>query len=199
MRKGNRTTKARATHVCPWQIVFTFDNFLRPLLHNTDTLFGPYVRPGMTVLDVGCGAGFNALGLARLVGASGRVIAADLQSEMLRMVETKAAKAGFSDRIRLHRCEAGRIGVSDTVDFALAFWMVHEVPEAHAFLNEVAGLLRSGGALFIAEPLFHVSRMRFEQTVKEAVSAGLQLSVRPKVGFSRAAVLAKPASEPGRG
>ena len=85
------------------------------------------------------------------------------------------------------------------MDFVLAFWMVHEVPDARAFLNEVAGLLRPGGALFIAEPLLHVSRKRFEQTIKETVSAGLQLSVRPKVSFSRAAVLAKPAGEPGCG
>ena len=42
-------------HVCPWQIVRLFDNFLRPLVHNPRKLFGPYVRKGMTVLDIGCG------------------------------------------------------------------------------------------------------------------------------------------------
>ena len=199
MTNESQTTEAKASHVCPWWIVFTFDNFLRPLLHDTDKLFGAYVGPGMTVLDVGCGAGFTALGLARLVGADGRVIAADLQSEMLEMAGAKAAKAGLSGRIRLHQCEAGRIGVGDTVDFVLAFWMLHEVPDARAFLDEVAGLLRSGGALFIAEPRLHVSRVRFEQTIEEAVSAGLRLSARPKVGFSRTAVLTKPVGEPGSG
>jgi ubiquinone/menaquinone biosynthesis C-methylase UbiE len=197
MRNESRTTEANASHVCPWWFVFTFDNFLRPLLHDTDKLFGPYVGPGMTVLDVGSGAGFTTLGLARLVGANGRVIAADLQSEMLKMTEAKAAKAGLSDRIRLHQCEASRIGVSDPLDFALAFWMLHEVPNARAFLNEVAGLLRSGGSLFIVEPRGHVSRKCFEQTIREAVAVGLRLAARPKVRFSRAAVLAKSAGMPG--
>ena len=149
----------------------------------------------MTVLDVGCGAGFTTVGLARLVGADGCVIAADLQSEMLKMAEAKAAKAGLSDRIRLHQCAANRIGVSDTVDFALAFWMLHEVPDARAFLDEVASLLRSDGSLLIIEPRGHVSHDRFEQTIEEGVSAGLRLSARPKVRFSRAAVLKKVLAE----
>lgn len=64
--------------ICPWQIVPLMDNFLRPLIHNPRKLFGPYVRIGMTVLDVGCGAGFASLGLADLVGEEGLVISSDL-------------------------------------------------------------------------------------------------------------------------
>ena len=53
--------------VCPWQIAPLMDNAIRPLIHNPRRLFSPYIRPGMTVLDVGCGAGFASLGLAGLV------------------------------------------------------------------------------------------------------------------------------------
>lgn len=42
-------------HVCPYDAVEWFDNLLRPLVHNADKMFGPFVKPGMTVLDVGCG------------------------------------------------------------------------------------------------------------------------------------------------
>ena len=38
---------------------------------------------GMTVLDVGCGMGFFSIGLAKLVGDKGCVIAADVQPKML--------------------------------------------------------------------------------------------------------------------
>jgi cyclopropane fatty-acyl-phospholipid synthase-like methyltransferase len=38
-------------------------------------MLGPYVKPGMTVLDVGCGMGFFSIGMARMVGDEGRVIA----------------------------------------------------------------------------------------------------------------------------
>jgi len=177
--------------VCPWQHVRTFDNLLRPLIHNPRKLFGLYVRPGMTVLDAGCGAGFASLGLARLVGNGGVVIAADLQPEMLRMVTQRAAKAGLGHRIRTHRCQADRIGVQDRLDFAVAFWMVHEVPDRRAFLQEVLDLLKPGGHLFIAEPKLHTSDPEFEQTIREAQELGFRVSKRPGVRFSRAVLLQK--------
>ncbi|MCK4546967.1 MAG: class I SAM-dependent methyltransferase [Candidatus Eisenbacteria sp.] len=183
------TQIATEHHVCPWQRVRHIDNFLRPLLHNPRKLFEPYVRQGMRVLDLGCGGGFASLGLARLVGEDGLVIAADLQPEMLRMVEEKAARAGLSERIRVHRCEADRVGVRDKLDFVLAFWMVHELPDTPAFFREMLGQLGPGGALFIAEPKFHVSRRDLEHAVQEAQDAGFIVSGRPSVRFSRAVVL----------
>jgi ubiquinone/menaquinone biosynthesis C-methylase UbiE len=178
-------------HVCPWHHVSTFDNLLRPLFHNPRKLFGPYVHQGMTVMDVGCGRGFASLGFAQLVGETGLVIAADLQPEMLEMVKQRAAKAGLSDRIRLHRCEADRIGVQAELDFALAFWMFHEVPDGRACLEEIFALLKPGGRLFIVEPKMHTSRSDFEHAVDEAREIGFTVSERPRVLLSRAAVLVK--------
>jgi len=66
--------RAHAGQVCPSYQVLRFDNALRRILYNPARMFGPYVRPGMTVMDVGCGAGFNCLGLARLVGDTSEVI-----------------------------------------------------------------------------------------------------------------------------
>ena len=154
--------------VCPWQIVHLFDNFLRPLVHNPKKLFGSYVRTGMTVLDIGCGRGFSSLGLARLVGEDGLVIAVDLQPQMLDMVKERAAKAGLSNRIRIHCCAANRIGIRGKIDFAVAFFMLHEVPDARNFLRELFTLLKPGGRLFIAEPKIHVSQHYFERIVQEA-------------------------------
>ena len=130
--------------VCPWQLAPIIDNRLRPLVHNPEKIFAPYVTRGMTVLDVGCGAGFASLGLARLVGEEGLVIAADLQSKMLRMVKERAIKAGLSERIRIHLCSPERIGVREELDFAVAFFMMHEVPDVRAFLEEIYVLLKTG-------------------------------------------------------
>ena len=44
--------------VCPWQLAPLIDNRIRPLIHKPEKLFAAYVVGGMTVLDVGCGAGF---------------------------------------------------------------------------------------------------------------------------------------------
>jgi len=178
--------------VCPWRMAPTIDNFLRPLIHNPRKLFGPYVKPGMTVMDVGCGGGFASLGLARLVGNEGLVISADLQREMLEIVQERAMKMGLAGRIRIHLCEANRIGVRDNLDFAVALFMVHEVPNSKAFLEEIFTLLVPGGKLFIAEPIIHVSRSDFERTVQEAVLTGFEKYRRPAIRIGRAVVLEKP-------
>lgn len=177
--------------ICPWQIVPLFDNFLRPRIHNPRRLFRPYVRFGMTVLDVGCGAGFASLGLAELVGDEGMVIAADIQPEMLDFVKKRAAKAGLGNRIRTHRCESNRIGVEEELDFAVAFFMIHEVPDANAFLEELYNLLKTGGLFFLTEPIIHVSKQKFEQVVQKAQSVGFAEIRRPAVRFGRAVLLEK--------
>ena len=178
-------------HVCPWQCVHHFDNFLRPLFHNPRKLFGPYVRSGMTVLDIGCGRGFVSLALAWMVGEEGLVISADVQPEMLEMVRERATRAGLSDRIRTQCCEPGRIGVREALDFVVAFWMVHEVPESRRFLKEICARLRPGGRFFIAEPKVHVSQNRFMRTVQEAEEVGFIVLESPSVRLSRAVVLTK--------
>ena len=178
--------------VCPPRLVRIMDNFLRPLLHSSEKLFGPHVRPGMTVLDVGCGGGFASLGLARMVGENGRVIAADLQPEMLAMVKERAREAGLADRITLHRCNAYRVGIREELDFAVAFWMVHEVQNTRAFLDEMFTLLKPGGRFLIAEPRFHVSRGDFKSLVEMAEGTGFVILDRPRVRLSRAVMLARP-------
>jgi SAM-dependent methyltransferase len=177
--------------ICPWQIVPLMDNFLRPLVHNPRRLFGPYVRIGMTVLYVGCGAGFASLGLAELVGDEGRVIAADLQPKMLEMVKKSASRAGLDNRIRVHLCESDRIGLKTQLDFALAFFMLHEVPDSRAFLEELHSLLKAGGLFFLTEPKIHVSRRKFEQEVQEAHSVGFTVWKRPEVRLGRSVLLVK--------
>lgn len=177
--------------VCPWQFAPFMDNLLRPIVHNPTKLFRPYVKPGMRVLDVGCGAGFASLGLAELVGEEGQVISADLQPKMIGMVKSRAAKAGFETRIHTHVCDANRIGVEAELDFALAFFMLHEVPDDRALLEEVYTLLKARGLFFLTEPKIHVSKRSFERAVEKAQSVGFIVLKRPFVRFGRAVLLVK--------
>jgi 2-polyprenyl-3-methyl-5-hydroxy-6-metoxy-1,4-benzoquinol methylase len=101
----------------------------------------------------------------------------------------------LADRIRIHLCEANRIGVQRSLDFAVALFVVHEVPDSRAFLEEVFTLLRPGGSLFFAEPKVHVSRGDFERTVQEAVTMGFEVHGRPAIRIGRAAVLVKPGDQ----
>jgi SAM-dependent methyltransferase len=177
--------------ICPWWLVKYFDNSFRRPFHDPQKLFGPYVGPGMTAVDLGCGGGFATLGLARLVGGGGKVIAADLQPEMLEMVRDRAERNGLSDRIQTHRCAPDRVGVKGPVDFALAFWMMHEVPDGAAFCAEISGMLAPGGRFFVAEPLFHTTRRDFLNAIEHAAAAGLAVFSHPKVALSRAVVFTK--------
>ena len=176
-------------HICPWWLAYTVDNPFRCFFHNPEKMLGSYVAKGMTVLDVGCGMGFFSIGLAKLVGDKGRVIAADVQPKMLNTLEKRAEKAGRSDRIRIHRSELNKLGVEATVDFILAFWMVHEVPDTNIFFRQIRSCLKPNGRILIAEPKFHVSLKRFQEILVSAQESGLNLCETPCLRFSRSAVL----------
>ena len=150
-----------ATYVCPWwSVPFTINTPLRRLLHDPQKIVGPYVRPGMTVMDVGCGVGWFSIPMARMVGDHGKVIAVDLQQQMLDMLRRRAEKAGVAARIELHKCEQDRLGIDAEADFALAFAMLHEVPDQRRLLGEIHDCLKPGGKLLLAEPPIHVSGKR---------------------------------------
>jgi 2-polyprenyl-3-methyl-5-hydroxy-6-metoxy-1,4-benzoquinol methylase len=181
----------RGDHVCPWWLAYTFDNPLRRLLHSPEKLFGGFVGPGQTAVDVGCGMGHFTLGLARMVGEDGTVVAVDLQEQMLARVRRRAERAGLLRQIRLHRSGGASLELAVRADFVVASWMVHEVPDRAAFLREVAGIMKPGARLFVAEPRGHVGAEDLERTVALAAEAGLRVESRPHVALSRAVVLAK--------
>jgi ubiquinone/menaquinone biosynthesis C-methylase UbiE len=177
------------TIACPVALSGSLDNRIRRWLQNPEKILRPYVKVGMTVLDVGCGPGFFTLEMARMVGKSGRVIAADLQEGMLQKVKEKVKGTDLEERIFLHKCGEDNIEVLELVDFVLLFYMVHEVPNKEHFFNEIRTILKPQGQVLIVEPPFHVSKSAFEETIRIARDAGLIVIERPKMFFSRAVVL----------
>lgn len=145
----------------------------------------------MTVLDIGCGPGFFSIDLAQMVGKSGRVIASDLQEGMLQKLRDKIKGTELEKRVTLHKCEENKIGLSENVDFVLAFYMVHEIRNQEDFFGEIALLLKLTGQVFIIEPPFHVSRRAFEETIRKARDAGFTPVERPKVLLSKTVILKK--------
>ena len=176
------------SHVAPCWSLYLFDHGLRRLFHKPERLLSPYVSPGMTVLDLGCGHGFFTIDMARMVGPQGRVIAVDVQQNNLDIVRRRADRAGLAERVRTVRCAPDEIGVDEQVDFALAFWMVHETPDVAAFFRQVRDCLKSESYFLMAEPIFHVKRGQFEGNVRLAEAAALQLCSRPRIWFSMAAL-----------
>jgi ubiquinone/menaquinone biosynthesis C-methylase UbiE len=179
----------RKNRVCPVELAGSLDMAIRRWLQNPRMILEPYINEGMTVLDLGCGPGFFTLEMAQLVGHSGRVIAVDLQQGMLEKVREKFKGTKLENRITLHQCSESEIGVSDQIDFTLAFYIVHEIPDKESFFSEIATILRPGGRMLIVEPPLHVSRSDFEKTLVIARKTGFATMKGPKVFVSKTAIL----------
>lgn len=167
------------------------DNKLRRWLQNPGIIVRPYLNKGTTVLDVGCGPGFFTIDMAKCVGKTGTVIAADLQKGMLEKIKRKINGTEIEDNIVLHQCGEKNIGIEEPIDFALAFYMVHETPDVNNFFEEVHSILKDGGKLLVVEPKFHVSGKAFKETISIAVKHGLKIIGTPKNFFSRAVLFRK--------
>jgi ubiquinone/menaquinone biosynthesis C-methylase UbiE len=176
-------------YVCPATYSGSLDNFLRRLMHKPEKILKSFIKEGMTVLDMGCGPGYFTVELARLAGDNGKVIAADLQQEMLDKMLLKVKSFGLGKRVEPHKCELERTGINRKVDFILVFWMVHEAPDQQSFIEEMKSLLNPGGKILIVEPIIHVTKRSFNDMITRMESAGLQIIDRPHITFSRSILM----------
>ena len=184
-----------AERVCPWWIGYLLASPIRRwTMQDPETLVGPFVREGMTVVEPGPGMGFFTLPLARMVGPAGRVVAVDIQAKMLDGLKRRARKAGLWERIDARLAQPQSMGLEDLrgkASFVLAFAVVHEMPSAGVFFAEAAATLKPGGLLLLAEPLGHVKPQTFELELDVAQAAGLLELSRPAIRKSHAALLRK--------
>jgi ubiquinone/menaquinone biosynthesis C-methylase UbiE len=167
---------------------------VRRWLQDPLPIISPHVREGMTVLEPGPGMGFFTIPLARLVGASGRVVAVDLQPKMIAGLKRRAAKASLLDRIDARVCSADTMALDDLVqkvDFTLAFAVVHELPDTQRFFAEVARASKSGATLLLAEPRGHVDDGKFAAELAAAAAAQFEVTARPVIRRSHSALLQK--------
>ena len=178
--------------VCPWWLGYVLASPLRRLLQDPVAVIRPYVREGMTVLEPGPGMGFFTVELARQVGASGRVIAVDVQPRMIGGLKRRLARAGLLERTEARLASSDSLGLQDLhskVDFTLAMAVVHEMPSSNRFFAEVAQAMKPGATLLLAEPSGHVKKDAFEAELQDAAAAGLELTDRPVIPRSQAALL----------
>lgn len=152
----------------------------------------PFVQEGMTVLEPGCGMGFFTLDLACLAGPAGRVVAVDLQPRMLAGLARRARGARLTDRIDARLATLQSLGIDDlagSVDFVLAFAVVHELPDQVHFFADMYAALKPGGRMLVAEPRAHVSDADLVSTIECATRAGFAASAGPSIRGSRTMVL----------
>jgi ubiquinone/menaquinone biosynthesis C-methylase UbiE len=178
------------TRVCPVELANSLDSRIRRWIQNPRKILTPYVKEGMTVLDFGCGPGFFSIELAQMVGQGGKVIAADLQAGMLNKLNAKIKGTELVQRITLTKCDADSINVTDKIDFGMAFFVVHEVPDKERLFAQLKSLLKEQARFLIVEPkLFHVSKEQFAVTLALAETAGFKIIAGPRLSFCWSALL----------
>ena len=180
-------------HICPWQAGSVLAGSFRGLLHNPYRILKSYLKEGITGMDIGCGMGFFTIPMSKIISAKGKVLAVDLQSQMLEGLKTNTEKSAINN-ITLHQCSKVSLNIESwngTVNFALIFWMLHEVPDADRLIREVHQALSENGKLLFAEPFFHVGKKQFRKSLAMIQQSGFEVIEEPGISFSRAALVQK--------
>lgn len=109
------------------------------------------IRPGMTVADVGAGAGYHTVRLARRVGEKGLVLATDVQPQMIAMLKDNVRDAGARN-VRPLLCTQRDTKLPEgEVDLILMVDVYHECSDPEGTLDGMLAALRPGGRLVLVE------------------------------------------------
>lgn len=112
------------------------------------------LRPqeGDRVADIGAGGGYFTFRLADAVGPTGLVYAVDPDPDMNFVIGRKAARTGVDNVVTVKAPTDGP-GLPEAVDLIVIVDALHHLPDAHAYVREVARYLRPGGRLAVIEPV----------------------------------------------
>jgi ubiquinone/menaquinone biosynthesis C-methylase UbiE len=141
------------------------------------------IKPGETVCDMGCGNGFYSLELAALVGEQGKVLAVDIQREMLQMLKERAKEEGITNIELIHGTIVDPKLPKDSVDLMLMVDVYHEFSHPAEMLAAIRGSLKPAGRVALVEfraedpkvPIKPLHKMSKDQIMKEFPPNGFKL------------------------
>lgn len=109
------------------------------------------IPEGVSVLDLGCGAGLDTLIAARRVGAKGRVTGVDFSQSMLARARTASAEVGATNVAFLEGTAENIPCSAASFDVAIVNGIFNLNPAREAIFRELARVLKAAGSAFVAE------------------------------------------------
>jgi len=188
----------RANHPCPaWlSCLVEFDNPIFRSHRAAVIIANLDLKPGMRVLDVGCGPGRLTIPMAKIVGSKGRVVAVDLQEGMLRRVEITARRSDLTN-IEISQVKMGNGKLTpDRFNRAVLVMTLGEIPNKEAALKEIFESLVPGGVLALAEMIADPHFQSRNKALALATAAGFRESFRIGGRFAFVLYLEKPMETP---
>ena len=133
------------------------------------------LKEGDVVADIGAGSGYYSFRMSKLVGPEGKILAVDIQTEMLDIIRNRMKKEGIKNIEPVMGAEADPKLKADSVDAILLVDVYHEFEFPHEMTEKMVASLKPGGRLIFVEfrleddnvPIKLVHKMTERQVIKE--------------------------------